>query len=58
MVSSDLTSSILYRQKIAQLNETMNVRFGTMILGQAMSVKTKIIQILQKSYNQLYDQFS
>ena len=42
-----------YLTKVNQLNETLKVRFGTMIVGQTMSGKTSIINTLMNATNRL-----
>ncbi len=45
---------IMYK-KINELYLTLNVRFGTMIVGKAMTGKTTIINSLKSSLNKLHD---
>lgn len=38
-------------KKILELNETLDVRFGTVIIGEAMTGKTELIKTLMNSKN-------
>lgn len=42
------------KEKINQFYETINVRFGTMIVGKAMLGKTTVKSYLQKALNNLH----
>lgn len=53
---NNLQSNETIKEKINQFNETINVRFGTMVVGKAMSGKTTVISYLQKSLNSLYQE--
>lgn len=48
-----LQSSAGFMQKIMQLNSTLNVRFGTMVVGNAMVGKSTLIRTLGESINEI-----
>jgi dynein heavy chain len=54
---SGLINDPVLREKIIQFNETMNVRFGLMIIGPALTGKTTCVKALKDGMNFLAEKF-